>query len=125
MIIVNVSNHSPDTWTQGQRDACKNLPILNIPFPYVDAEWGKPEIERLADRLVEKILHDLTERLGRPPEKGTAVHVMGEYTLTHNLVIRLKKMGFKTIASTTRRETAVGLDGKKKREFKFVRFREY
>lgn len=125
MIIVNVSNHAPETWTQEQRDACKNLPVLDIPFPYVDAEWGKPEIERLADRLVNKILLDVTEKLGRAPDKGTEVHVMGEYSLTYHLVVRLKKMGFKTIASTTRRETIVGPDGKKKREFKFVRFREY
>ena len=124
----NLSNHSlQSAWTPDQKAAAEawgGVPrtLHEIPFPAVDPVAGPEAVARLADQVMET-LQEAGARSGDP------LMVMGEFTLTHALVLRLKAAGMVPLASTTRREAVERLqeDGSLtiQHTFRFVGFRAY
>ena len=124
----NLSNHSVQSaWTPTQKAAAEAWggeiqSLREIPFPAVDPEADPQAVAELAER----VMVALREAGARP---GDPIMVMGEFTLTHALVLRLKAAGLVPVTATTRREATERRqdDGSLviQHTFRFVRFRAY
>lgn len=139
---VNVSNHPSAKWGEDQKQAlceagamsdgeewfCPAPEILDIPFPAVNPEWNKKQVQAEAERVAalvdEAVSPDLYDSNGNLV--GTsAIHVMGESGLVYALVSLLIQRGFLVLHSTTERVAVERPDGTKESIFKFKRFRQY
>ncbi len=119
-MFINLSNHPSSEWSEEQMAAAVAIggEVVDIPFPYVDPNADEDEIDRLGYKCVERIV--LVGGLG-----GQIVHVMGEMTLTHDIVQRLHYLRVRCLASTTERHVTTNPDGSTTSTFRFVRFRDY
>ena len=119
--FINLTNHPSSLWSDEQLDSARQYGrIVDMPFPAVDPAAGPAEIALIADTCVEKI---------RAYEEPTVL-VQGEFTLTFNLVTRLKAEGIRTLAACSERRVVESKseDGTATRKsviFRFRRFREY
>lgn len=117
--LINLSNHPSDKWSEEQMAAAMNYGVvIDLPFPVVNADASENDIDALANALIGRVMD-----YGSP--ETVTVHVMGEMTLTYNMVRKLKEANYKCLASTTDRMVRDLDDGRKEVAFKFVRFREY
>lgn len=118
-ILLNISNHFYSDWSEKQKNAAIQFgECIDLQFPAIDPEADKYAISTLADQFIDQI------SILYNPDK-TVVHLMGEMTFLYSLLVRLKRMGYKVIASTTNRIVQqIGKDQKEVR-FDFIRFREY
>jgi len=116
-MFINLSNHKSINWKDKQvvEAASISTPIHDIKFPKVPPEVDVIFIANKTKELVTYIIS----------LNPTVVHVMGEHTLTFNIVMELKKAGIRTIASTSKRISYINEDGHKISIFDFVRFRDY
>lgn len=154
-MFLNLSNHPSAGWSEAQRQAAMALiqkhgsscrddgqtppenfgewpanedstgecrgtgaGIVDLPFPNVDPKAGPDEIDRMASEQVARL-----QAAGL--KSGDIVHVMGELTLTYQIVRRLKSLGVTCVAATTERIVTTQPDGKKLSEFHFIQFRPY
>ena len=144
-LFLNLSNHPSAGWSEAQRQAAMALiqkhgsscrddgqtppeifgecrgtgaGIVDLPFPNVDPKAGPDDIATLADSQIERL-----RQAGL--KSGDIVHVMGELTLTYQIVRRLKSLGVTCVAATTERIVTTQPDGKKLSEFHFIQFRPY
>lgn len=119
-MLINLSNHPSANWSAEQTEAAVQQfgNIVDLPFPQIEPQATKDDIHRMAQ-----------DYLNRVHQKGapdiTAIHIMGEMTLTYQLVGMLKDAGYRCYASTTVREVYEQEPGKKTVIFQFVKFREY
>jgi len=121
-MLINLSNHPSEKWSQSQLDAAKFYgAIVDLPFPAIDPEAETFDIEFLAETYESKVI----QLLASEHSGSQAVHIMGELTFCFALVSRLQKLGFTCLSSTTSRRTIDHSDGTKTTLFGFVRFREY
>jgi hypothetical protein len=118
-VLLNISNHPSGRWPEGQLAAVSAWAdeVVDMPFPHVSPSMDSDGIKDLAEQL----LAEVENRSPRP----SAVHLMGELTLTYRLVYLLQQKGFTVLASTTERRVLQEENGQKTSEFRFVRFREY
>lgn len=119
-MLINLSNHSQDFWDETQKqEAIQHYgSVVDFPFPNVRPSASKQDIGQQAKDLVD----ELVAQFGA---SSPAFHIMGEMTLTFQIVTLLKELGFTCVASTTERNVAYDNDGTKKVVFKFIQFREY
>ncbi len=117
-IFINLSNHPSAEWSEDQRTAAMEYgEIVDIPFPVVDENADIELLKVLADEYLLKV-----QQLAQP--YNAIVHIMGEQTFTHSLLLRLQRAGYKCVASTTKR--IIEQEGEMKVViFNFERFREY
>ncbi len=115
-MLVNLSNHPFSKWSELQSNLAIETfrQVKDIPFPHINPNHSRAEVEELVTQYIEKIL----------ALRPMAVHVMGEFTFTFLLVTELKKLNIPAIVSTTERIVSE-TDGKKVVTFNFVRFRHY
>ncbi len=120
-MLLNISNHPSGHWPTNQLAAALDLfgQVSDLKFPQIDPEADTGQVEKIADNMLEVILH---EHKDFPLQ---AVHLMGEMTLTVALAGKLQKNGIRVLCSTTRRNVLEEQDGRKTSVFEFVRFREY
>lgn len=121
-MLLNVSNHPSEAWSQAQREAAEALfrRVEDMPFPPIDPHATSEEVQQLAMQFateIETTLHSSKEE--------NAVHVMGELTFCVALVRLLQAKSVKCVASTTQRDTIEHANGTKTSRFQFVQFREY
>ncbi len=117
-LFINISNHPAGHWSEKQLAAAKEYgEIVDIDFPSVDPEADESCIEAIANDFVKDYVHFL-------PSECT-FHIMGEMTLTHRLISLLKSLGFKCLASTSKRRVRYNQNGEKIVDFDFIQFREY
>lgn len=117
-LFINISNHPVGYWSEKQLAAAKAYgEIVDIDFPLVDPEVDESCIEAIANEFVKDYVHFL-------PSECT-FHIMGEMTLTHRLISLLKSLGFKCLASTSKRRVRYNQNGEKIVDFDFIQFREY
>lgn len=122
-MLINLSNHPLSTWSEKQIQAAKLYgKIVDLPFPEVDPEADENYILNLCQNYTNKVLKIIDSEA---PGLNSAVHVMGELTLTSALVNSLQKRGVVCIASTTKRNALYLGKGKKETAFVFERFRNY
>lgn len=124
----NLSNHAVATsWSMDQITAAirwggVSRILREFPFPAVDPESDGEAIRAKAAALV-------TSMREQGARAGDPVMVMGEFTLVHALVMRLKAVGLVPLAATTVRKVEERLlpDGslELQHSFRFVRFRTY
>lgn len=118
-IIINLSNHPSDSWSNSQRIAAIEYgEIIDLPFPEVDPAGDEFYIEGLADEYVEKIQQIANK-------KSVTIHLMGEMTLTFAIISRLHNLDMACIASTSRRVVTETQSGHKEIQFEFEQFRNY
>ena len=123
-MLVNFSNHPSKHWSQEQLDAAHEYgEVIDEPFPSVPPDADEEEINMMANACVLKLVGMMSHT--PHTEKPSAVHIMGEMTLTFATVKRLAKHGINCLASTTRREVTFDKDGNKVATFQFVKFRKY
>lgn len=119
MIFINLSNHPSSEWGEKQLQAAQEYgTLVDLPFPVVPEDADRDEVESLAEQYVQKV-----QTLSNPQD--ATIHVMGEMTFTFVLVTALKSLGYRCVASTTRRIVEYDAEGVKKVKFDFCRFREY
>lgn len=119
-MFVNCSNHNSINWSDEQLEAAHEYgEILDYRFPSVPADASSEEIAKIAGKVAEEVI-------GLKPD---CVMCQGEFTLTYNIVSRLKKAGIKVVAGCSERNVAEkkNEDGttEKTAIYKFVQFREY
>jgi CRISPR-associated Csx2 family protein len=118
-IFINYSNHPHEKWEDAQlKEAGKYGTVVDIPFLQVEPNVCEPKFQEIVDKEVNKIL-------SIAQDKDATVHVMGEMTLTYELVSKLKEVGIRCVASTTKRDVTENADGTRTCKFNFVKFREY
>jgi hypothetical protein len=117
--MLNISNHPSGRWPEEQLSAVSAWAdeVVDLPFPHVSPSMDADGLKELA----EGILAEVESHRSRV----TAVHLMGELTLTYRLAYRLQQKGFTVLASTTERRVLQEENGQKTSEFRFVQFREY
>ena len=119
-MIINFSNHPSERWSVEQREAAEAYgQIMDLPFPIVPPQASEDEIAAMADDYAARIM-TMAEN-----QEDTAIHIMGEMTLTFAIVTRLMTQGITCLASTTERLVRTDPDGSKVATFKFVQFRRY
>jgi hypothetical protein len=118
-ILVNLSNHSSQSWSNEQLEAASIYGrLIDVSFPTIDESADDVDILKLAQEYFD-LLH---ESYGACE---FVVHIMGEQTFTFALVSMLKEAGVECIASTTKRIVHETAPGVKEVIFKFNRFRNY
>ena len=119
-MLINISNHPSDKWSEAQTSAAISQfgEIVDLPFPTIEPNATPEDITKIAQDYLNRV-----HQKGKP--KTTAIHIMGEMTLTYQLVGMLKDAGYRCYASTTIREVYEQEPGKKTVIFQFVNFREY
>lgn len=123
-MFINYSNHPSDHWSDSQIAAAhKYGKIVDEPFPSVPPEASEQEIQELASICVAKLV-DLI-KVHKESTRKSAIHIMGEMTLTFAIVQRMKKEGITCLASTTTRLVTFDNDGNKVATFQFMKFRKY
>jgi isopentenyldiphosphate isomerase len=121
-MLLNLSNHPFENWSENQKALAKKLygSVADVPFPQIDPHADEKEISKLAEEFFQICMREL----GESRDEKNAVHLMGEFTFVFKLAKKLISNGIEVIASTTER-VATESNGKKISEFKFVRFRRY
>ncbi len=119
-MLINLTNHPSTKWDDKQLNEAKMLysEIMDIQFPNVSPEFTQEDIDRLGDEYLDKILSIDSKTL-------KIVHIMGEMSLTFNLINKLKQHDIPCVASTTQRDVEELSDGSKVVRFNFVQFRPY
>lgn len=119
-MLINLSNHPSDKWSEAQTAAANEQfgEIVDLPFPQIEPDATKADIAHIAQDYLTWV-----QQIGQPND--TAIHIMGEMTLTYQLVRMLKDAGYRCYASTTIREVYEQEPSKKTVIFQFVNFREY
>lgn len=118
-IFLNLSNHPSAQWTAEQLEAAREYgEVEDMPFPDVAPEAGSEEIRKIAGDIVSEVME-------KARHFETTVHVMGEMSLTFQVVGLLKARGVRCVCSTSRRTVTDEGDGRKTVEFHFNRFRDY
>ena len=119
-MFINLSNHPSDKWSESQTVAANEQfgEIVDLPFPQIAPDATKADIAKIAQDYLTRV-----QQIELP--NNTAIHIMGEMTLTYQLVALLKDAGYHCYASTTVREVYEQEPGKKTVIFQFVNFREY
>ena len=122
-MMINISNHPSSRWGQFQLEKAIELSgdrgVWDVQFPHVSPDWTQGEVREHATQVV---FYCLTQ-MAIP--QSAVFHVMGEMTLTYEIVRLLKEAGRRVVASTTERQSCVGPDGEKRAWFVFCQFREY
>ena len=118
--FVNFSNHPSQAWDQKQTEAARRYGyIVDVPFPNIEPHFSEEEIRSTADRCVEIILS----------HQPKAVLCQGEYTLTFEVVSRLKAKGVECLSACSDRvsveELLPGGKVSKSSVYQFVKFRKY
>ncbi len=118
--LINISNHPSDKWGEAQSKAAKEFAdvIIDRPFPSVPPRATADEVNTMALEIANEIS-------GKYTPVDTAVHIMGEMTLTAAVVAYLQQNGFECVASCTERIVTELENGNKLSKFEFVKFRQY
>lgn len=118
-LLVNLSNHPLATWSWEQREAAKEYgEIIDMAFPQIEPDASENDMCNIVDEYMKAIKSQMDYY-------EMTFHLMGEMTFTYKMVVKLKELGLRCVASTTERNTVITSDGKKISDFCFVKFREY
>ena len=125
-LFINLSNHPSNRWSESQISSAIDMvnmgPVVDIPFPNIDPELTKEEVDNLSKEYIEKIDNLFLEY----DAEKIILHVMGEMTFTYKIINHFKDSYiFTCVASTTKRNVVEKEDGTKVSVFEFVQFREY
>ena len=122
-MLINLSNHPSSKWSKEQLESAKNTYSSNVDlvFPEISPFLDLAEIEQIAEDYLIKIKNVLIQS----KDDSNAVHIMGEFTFTFNLLEMLKQNNIPAVASTTSREVYEDKVGNKLSKFNFIRFRNY
>lgn len=113
--FVNFTNHPMKMWDEKQKHEAEQYgEIIDLRFPNVEAEGDEEYIEQLAGECVEKILE----------YQPCAVLCQGEFSLSYQVILRLKEKGIRVMAACSKRMVRE-LENKKEVTFVFERFRFY
>lgn len=123
-MLLNFSNHPSSQWPEKQKEEAKKMfgNVTDIPFPNIPPDATEEDITQLSREYLNKILSFKNQY------PKIAVHIMGEFTFTYNMIKELEKHGIPCYASTTKRtveEIAENNVIKKISRFEFVCFRKY
>jgi len=119
-MLINLSNHPLTEWDERQKNEAASLygEVIDIPFPAVPPQADPLEIDRMADRYLQKI-----QTIAKNNE--VVVHIMGEFTFCYALIQKLQKRNIKCVASTTERSVRFLPTGERAVDFNFIQFRAY
>ncbi len=121
-MLINLSNHPSNKWSQKQLKTAlkKYKSVTDLPFPNISPYSSTSQVITKAKKYLLKVIKLLNDFKG----ENNAVHLMGEFTFVYHLTNMLKQKKIKVVASTTERIVEES-NGNKIVTFKFVRFREY
>jgi hypothetical protein len=122
-MLINLSNHPQTKWTAEQSSTAQKDygTIVDLPFPNVDPHADLSEVTAIAQQLA----NQCQEKFAEAPAGRSAIHIMGEFTLTYCLIRELDARQVQCVASTTERLTVSNPDGTQTHTFRFVSFRPY
>jgi len=122
--LLVISNHSPDKWSESQKEGWDKIEY--IPFPEIPADASWNDVAKIANSLKEKIW-DFSRRCAREDAEAY-LNLQGEYTLCFMLYAMFQGVSYLKFAfPTTERKVIenVGQDGvvTKTAVFEFKRWR--
>ena len=113
--FVNFSNHPSSEWDEEQLEASEIYgKVVDLPFPEVSPNADENEISILAEDYLQQILS----------LDPVAVMCQGEYTLSFQVINKLKELNIRVLAACSERKT-IEKNGFRISEFRFVRYRNY
>jgi len=126
-MLINLSNHHSQNWSEDQKNAANQLfkRIIDLPFPDIDPSASIEEVIELAQRFKLKCMKLFDNEQENYLDKHNAVHVMGEMTFTYNLVFLLHQEFIRAVVSATERVANEDNSGIKTSVFRFKRFRSF
>ncbi len=121
-MLINLTHHPSAGWPAAMKIAAEYhyKQVQDWPFPAVDPLASTYAIKAQAQAIVLQILEFQLQI-----KQELVILVMGEMTLTYQLVRLLKEEGITCVASATERVAKMLPDGKRISEFHFKQFREY
>lgn len=118
-MFINFSNHPSEMWSIEQKKESEIYgDIIDITFPNVSPYADSCEIEKMSEKCVNDIMKNNPE----------CVMCQGEFTLSYQVIKKLKEKGVKVVAACSERvvsEISVNGKSEKKSVFRFVKYREY
>jgi hypothetical protein len=122
-MLINLSNHPYDNWDINQKKTAEAMfgSVIDLKFPVISPEACLFDIVELTFVYARKI----DEILVLNKNGKNAIHLMGEFTFTYNLIELLRAKLIPVFASTSIRDTIEDEKGAKISKFRFVRFRAY
>lgn len=123
-MLINLSNHPLNKWSEAQRRAAEGLfgTVVDIPFPTIEPTATLNDVEKTVMDYVQNCILHLKQHT---TDKNQAIHIMGEYTFVYLFVKEMEKQKIQCVASTTERMATDNADGTKNTLFQFVQFRPY
>lgn len=122
-MLINLSNHPSSKWSLEQIRTAKKVyvRIMDLKFPDISPNTELIEVMKESAKYLIEIMNIFAHH----SEENNAVHIMGEFTFTFNLLEILKQNNISAVASTTSREVYEDKKGNKVSKFNFIRFRNY
>lgn len=122
-MLINLSNHPSSKWSKEQIEAAKQAygTIADLGFPEILPSSSLAQVKQIS----RKYFAEIKNLLIQSKVENNAIHVMGEFTFTFNLLEMLKQNNIPAVASTTSREVFEDEKGNKISKFNFIRFRNY
>lgn len=119
-MLLNLSNHPSNKWSDDQRVAAQQQfgELSDMPFPNIPPQYSTDQVRLLAEQYSIQIRRIAAEHT-------LTVHLMGELTFCFALIRLLQQQGIPCVAATSQRNTIENLDGSKTIVFRFVQFRTY
>lgn len=122
-MLINLSNHPSTEWRKKQIEEANNIygRITDVKFPDISPEADFIEVKEKAKGY----LIEVKNLLMAHEKENNAIHIMGEFTFTFNLVELLKQNNILAVSSTTSRQVYEDENGNKISKFNFIKFRNY
>lgn len=119
-LLINLSNHPLEKWSEAQVAAAKLqfVELVDLPHPNIPPEWELEEVDALAQEYAQKCF-------ALANGSAFSAHIMGELTFCLCVIQHLQLQNIVCIASTTDRIVEEEANGIKRSTFQFVRFRPY
>ena len=121
-MLINLSNHPSEKWSDKQLAAAKKQfgEIEDWPFPQIDPNGTLEEVREIVTGYVDKCI-----KLKQDTDATITVHIMGEMNFVYYFVRCMEGHGIPCVASTSERTVIEEGDGKKTVVFNFRQFRSY
>lgn len=120
-LVINISNHSHDSWDKAQIDACGDAVIVDLPHPVINPCASAEDM----DIATFSMGGWLCATLPGIPEENISFVIAGAQGFVFRLVGLLKMEGYTCLEACSDRNTVINADGSKTVRFEFKGFRSF
>lgn len=120
-LVINISNHSYNSWDKEQVKACGDATIVDLPHPVINPCASAEDL----DIATFSMGGWLCATLPGIPEENVSFVIAGAQGFIFRLVGLLKMEGYTCLEACSDRNTTINPDGSKTVKFEFKGFRSF